>query len=503
VLAPIKVPLVVGRGLAYDIAPYTGRPADLTLTPHGEGARHGQIWLQNIGFGFLIVGQVDGARPEFPRNKNLILEKDHVEIWLADGKDPDLPPIGWGNQFGETTLPHGADSCAEWAHKGLAPDTSPAEKRCRTWADDQVHYRTYLRRLFVRQWLVTPDYAVESFATPAFDQITKRFASDKPGSEEVPTPLNPAEGLQMWINNGKNSVGYTFEILIPFTSFPPLSATDLRDLRLLVDVLNPAPKGKQSAAYSTSSPSRIWAKPETFNAIRFDPPQQFHLTPCDLPLAAPDKYGDAHPAWFVPKANPAFDFEADAFFLVNQGMGYQYEPDALSPVAHPVHFFWHGIAESEWICGPHLAYRRHDNAVTFDVGVDEEGFDAHRLPGGDLLIKVGPRVYGSEFGSGQCGACPRTELRILRLGADSKAREMLALGGIIDTGAEKSQDFTLSPDWSRVVQYDEAEMDENGNPGLWSSTTWCGGESGYAQCDHQDNVAPPDPPVLKELRNGD
>jgi hypothetical protein len=125
------------------------------------------------------------------------------------------------------------------------------------------------------------------------------------------------------------------------------------------------------------------------------------------------------------------------------------------------------------------------------------------LPGGDLLIKVGPRVYGSEFGSGQCGACPRTELRILRLGADAKAQEMLHLGGIVDNGSGASQDFSLSRDWSLVVQYDEGAMDDQGKSAPWSANTWCRGEAAYAQCNHEDDVQPPNPPVLKELRTAD
>jgi hypothetical protein len=506
--APIKVPQVLHRGFQNSITPYTDRPADLTLTPHGQGARRGDVWIQNVGIGLLVVGRVDGERPDFPRNQNLILAKDHVELWLADGKDPDLPPLGWGNQFDQVALPNGADSCADWATHGAsetpaAPAAAGAEKRCRTWAETQARYRPFLKRLFVRQWLVTPDYAVESFATPAFDEIAAHFASDKPDSEEVPTALKPADQLQMWFGHGRDQTGYTFEILIPYTAFPPLSTTNLSDLRLLVDVFNPPPAGNGVVAYSTSSLARIYAKPDTFNALRLDPPQQFQLTPCDMPLAAKDKYGDTHAAWFIPKADPGMGVDSDAFILVNDGSGYQYEPDALSPVARPVHFFWHGIGGSEWVCGPYLSYRNSEQSLSFDLSVDEDGFDARRLPGGDLLIKVGPRVYGSEFGSGTCGACPRTELRILRLGADQRPLQMLRLGGIIDNGAGASQDFALARDWSRIVQYDQPGLDDQGKPGPWSSTAWCRGESTYGQCDHQDNVEPPDPPALKELRNSD
>ena len=64
---PIKVPLIPNRGLG---TPYTDRPPDITLVPHGPDARQGQIWVHNVGDGLLIVGQVDGDPPDFPRNKN-------------------------------------------------------------------------------------------------------------------------------------------------------------------------------------------------------------------------------------------------------------------------------------------------------------------------------------------------------------------------------------------------------------------------------------------------
>jgi len=52
-----------------------------------------------------------------------------------------------------------------------------------------------------------------------------------------------------------------------------------------------------------------------------------------------------------------------------------------------------------------------------------------------------------------------------------KIHEMLQLGGVIDTGTGVSQDFTVSPDWAQVVQYDQQELTELGKPEAWSSTT--------------------------------
>ncbi len=134
--------------------------------------------------------------------------------------------------------------------------------------------------------------------------------------------------------------------------------------------------------------------------------------------------------------------------------------------------------------------------------VGEEGFDAKRLPENTLLIKSGPRVYGSEFGSGQCGACPRMEMRIFAVNQDFKLYKALDLGGIIDTNGQ-SEDFSLTNDWARVTQFLEAQQTDAGEAGLWSSTTWCLKHLEYEKCEEKQNVQSPSPPLLQELRNPD
>jgi hypothetical protein len=263
------------------------------------------------------------------------------------------------------TLPNGADSCADWAKQSVSENKQAMEKKCRRWVDLESRYRPYFKRLFVRQYLVTPDYAVESFATPAYAEIIAHFASDRPGNDEIPALVKPHSHLQMWPGAGKDRVGYTFAIMIPFLDFPPLSATELRDLRLLVDVFNPPEPGKKIGAYSTSSPTRVYGNPATFNLLHFDPPHRFHLTPCDLPLSGPDEYGKLHEAWFVPGTDEEFEFESDALVVANDGGGYADGPEALSPIAHPAHYFWHAIAAGEWVCGPHLSYRKGESDAVF------------------------------------------------------------------------------------------------------------------------------------------
>jgi hypothetical protein len=504
--SPIIVPEIHPTVIGGSINEYVQSPPDINLLPHGQGARAGRLWVRNIGNGLLIVGDIEGGAPEFPRNKNLLLSKDHIEVWLAAASDVDMPDIGWGNQFGETLLPKGAESCPDsirkWSGKPDALKT--AESKCREWVMTQQHYRPLFSRLFARQWLLTPDYAIESFATPAYNEITAKFASDLPrNQEEVPKALMPHGSPKIWLQPSVK--GYTFQILIPYVFFPPLPALEVQDLRVLVDVFRPAPPGKKMGPYSTSSPARMWGKPETFNNLRLDPPRTFDLTPCNMPLKGADAYRDMQDAWFIPKSGQEWEYESDAFLVVNGSGGYRYDPDGLSPVIRPLHYFWHNVSPGEWVCGPQLTYKNGKQLETFEETVAEEGFDTRRAQNGDLLVKVGPRVYYSEFGSGQCGACPRTDIRIFGLTRDMKIYQALELGDFMGAGPDspQSQDFEITADWSQVTVYDQAPDDEDGSPGSWSSTAWCLRDSAYEECRKKDDVQPPDPPLLKELRPGD
>jgi hypothetical protein len=485
-------PTVIGGS----INEYTSAPPDIILSPQGEGARRGRLWIRNIGKGLLIAGDIEGGPPDFPRDKDSLLAKDHVEIWLTAGVAPVLPPIGWGHQFGENTLPEGADSCAD----DLEPprDSSPeALQACREWAAKQQKYRRYFQRLFLRQWLLAPDYTIESFAAPAYEEIASRFAS----KEEIPQALKPRGTPKFW--HSPSAKGYTFQILIPYGIFPPLPSLDLRDLRLLVDVFGAATAGKKMGAFSGSSPARVWARPETFNMLRIDPPRVFHMTPCDLPLNGTDIYGNVRDAWFIPPEEQKGEYESDAFLIVNGAAGYRYEPAGLSPVIRSIHDFWISVSPGEWICGPPLTHKKDNQMTAFEQRVGAEGLATHRLPNGDLLVKDGPSVSYSEFGSGECGGCPYTDLTIYRLASDNKFYKVLQLGEIISGrgSAPADQDFTVSPDWSQITEYDYylGQDDGKGDTGSWSSTTYCLKDSHYEKCGERSAVVPPNPRTLKEL----
>lgn len=248
-----------------------------------------------------------------------------------------------------------------------------------------------------------------------------------------------------------------------------------------------------------------------------DPPVNYRLTPRNLPLRGLDRREElsedepSHPAWSVPEHESGSSYESEAFILINDIDSSRYEPGGLSPGVRQTHYFWNSVGPEEWVCGPPLSYREHSEVASFPYGVSKEGFSTKRLPDGDLLIKTGPRVYNWES-QAQCGACPYAELKIFDLRKDGKIFGALSLGDRMDgpcPGCLLSQDFTTSPDWSEITQYDE-KADENSEPSPWSSTTYCltvdtkqyeTSVHVYKPCGHKDNVQPPNPPVLKELRD--
>lgn len=506
---PVVVPEFHPSSIGDGIYLYKDLPADLTLIPKEAGGRNGRLWIRNIGSALLIAGQLDGETPDFPRNKSQILAKDHVEVWLATVPDVSMPPIGWGNQFGEQLLPKGPDSCAEWIKdSGDASSQAESEKKCRAWAAEQQQYRSAFRKLFVRQWLLTPDYAIESYATPAFELITSKYASDQAAYKaEIPQALKPKGNVQMWYSPMNGGHGYTFQITIPYTAFPPANTLDLENLWLMVDVFNPAPQGKKMGAYSSSSPLRAFGKPETFNQLQLKPRRSFRVAPCEGGLEGADKYGEKHSGWFVPQHDQfvlGSEFESETFIIVNEANGYAYSPVGLSPIVRPHHHFWRSVGENQWVCGPDLAYQKGTDSRHYKEVVAEEKFDVKALTDGTLLVKSGPEVYYSEFGSGQCGACPRYDLEIFAIDKTLNLSEALSLGGVVQ-GDNDAVDISVNRDWSEVVEYKEQGTDTanaNDNP-LWSATTYCLNAAKYTKCGEKKAVQPPDPPVLKELRDSD
>ena len=468
-----------------------GVPQTVNLIPHAEGARSGHLWIGNTGQSLRIVGEVDGNAPLWPQSANSILAKDHVEVWVAGPADVELPPIGWGDQFEQHELAD-ANGCSGVPSTPAPQVDVAAQERCRGWFTEQEKYRSLFKRLFVRQWLLAGGISEESYATPAYGVVSAKYAGDRL------VVLKPQGEVRFRADSRAGKPGYIFEIDIPYSSFPPLNTLQLSELRLLVDVFSRAPQGGRYGPFSSTSATRAYGKLGTFNLLRFDPAHMFELSPCGDKLQGADIYRNMQPAWFIPRVNSDHPYQADAFLIVNETHGYQYAPgNAVSPTVRPVHFFWRGIGATEWVCGPQLTYRLGNTIREFGSTVSEEGFDARRTTDGKLLIKEGPEVWWSEFRSGQCGACPRMQLKILALDANLNLITLLDIGETIGGGyLPSSGDIAVSPDWSQVVEYQQDEKQ------AWSSVTYCLKSGLYTQCNRKVDVKPPEPPVIRQKLGG-
>lgn len=468
-----------------------GVPAVVHLIPHGNGARNGHVWVGNTGQSIRIVGEVDGEAPDWPKDRPSFLSKDHVEVWLAGVSDVKMPPIGWGDQFGEQQLDD-LKRCSD-LHSYQGPEhNAEAQQNCRDWFETQQEYRAIARRLFLRQWLLAENLSVESYATPAYGIISTKYAGDDLAI------LKPQGDVRFHAEQRSGKPGYIFEVDIPYSSFPPINTLQLSELRVMVDVFRAAPPGRREGPFSTTSAARADGKPDTFNVLRLDPPRVFELSPCGSKLEGTDAYGKVHAAWFIPKVTSGDSYQADAFLIVNEAHGYQYEPEeTVSPTVRPIHFFWHKIGTAEWACGPALTYRGGNTIREYGGEVSQEGFEARRTPDGRILIKEGPWVWHSEFGSGQCGACPRMKLKVMTLDSNLNLITLLDLEDRIGGPPEPSSgDITVSPDWSQVEKFEQTGPDKEHL--TWSSVMFCLKSGRYTECGRKVGVKPPDPPVIRQ-----
>jgi hypothetical protein len=189
---------------------------------------------------------------------------------------------------------------------------------------------------------------------------------------------------------------------------------------------------------------------------------------------------------------------AEGFALDNFRGGYAYEPTGLSPEVRPSKFFWKEPAPGEYICGPALRYYQAGKGTDLTLGVgkekrqegmDQDGFNVKRLPGGPLLIRDGPHTTWSKFGSGECGACPRPELVIYSLDENLKLSELLQIYDVVGNEI-LDMDIQISPDWSRVGVYREKE-------GTWEDEFYCLKDRSYVKCGAAAHTPPPLPRTLK------
>ena len=512
----VRVPSISQKDLARASEDIYATPPTLNLLPHSPQAHDGKIWLRSADDGLHVWGKVEADEQSFhwPQQKSEMLSSDHIEVWLATSPDVSVPEIGYGNQFGAQELGSIKD-CAEQAdpHTGEA---GSGAKDCERWYNEQLRYRQYLRRLFVRQWLIA------GFAYPGKDRLFEDFASTAYAGlkanffpENLPKALEPKfdDGVTVEIDTERQpetrrsatgttykynrQTGYHFHLLIPYRAFPPAQQLKLADLYLMVDVFSSASTIHKMGDYSSTAVMRQWGQPATFNHLRLAVPRTFSVTPCEYELEQQDLYDKSYASWFFPKQSVADTDLRSTFALINPAQGYMYAPAGVSPEIAPANYFWKQPANGSVVCGPDLAWRNGSTITRTKFNLDEERFETKTLPDGWTLIRSGPTASTvSPFGSGECGSCPVMDFNVFAISPQGEVTSTL---GIHENLQPSEADLTIAPDWKQIILYRETV--DPAQTGPWTSTTFCLEGHAYKQCGESKQTQPPEPPHFKEFRN--
>lgn len=272
--------VVLPRNLLIDgeIREWESIPPTFVLNKYQPNSRDGLVWIGQTSKGLVIAGKVYGNKPRWPKAPDKMAVSDHIEVWLADRNDLELPLIGWGNQFGYETLATEKD-CDKTEAETTRKSKDDAVKECRAWFAAQVNYRKTLRKLFVRQWQIAPDMAVETYSSPAFlsfdETLRKKLHLLEPSG-------SPAVKVR---ESAGREHAYTFELLIAWTAFPPLKPLRLSDTRIMVDVFSPGVGERKYGDFSSTAPHRKYGRPDTFNTLKLEP-VEYYLTPCKYDVPA-------------------------------------------------------------------------------------------------------------------------------------------------------------------------------------------------------------------------
>lgn len=488
--APVKVPDAT-PDFRYFLDHFREEPATFPLVATGEGAHIGKIWVRKLGEGLAIVGHVDGPLPSFPTTNDTLVTGERVEIWLSQQPNPHFPAMGWGNQHGDVELADDS-ACPAALHMQNDPDAREI-RACREWFQQQLEYRTQLRRLFTRHWLLAPHLFLETLATPAHEQIGSADID-----HDVLAALMPKAGPFFGFDRAVSD-GYDFHILIPWHALPPIDTADLKDLYLMVEVIGP------NGAVSTTTPGHT-ADFSTFSRIHFEHPQHYEISPCHYPAIGRSFFDRALPGYFLPTDD---GIVAKTFVLENDRRGYMDEAGGVSPNLTPTTFFSKPLQQGGSVCGPLLRIQTTGEPVdltmkpakeTLPIIVEQDSMDVLELPEG-LLVRNGPRVSTSRFGAGACGMCSRAELEIYSVDKSMRATEQVHIYDIIDPSvAVDDADLQIAKDWNRVGYYRHQQGKDPATGAQrdefeWDGQFYCRKDLTYTKCGENPAI-PSDPRTL-------
>jgi len=449
------------------------------LTAFPEPGRAGSIRIGQDADGLIIHGDVSAPMGSAKRMDTTI------GIWLADGTPAELPPIGWGNQFGPVVPTSIDDPDPPMAQHVQGPHVDPTVWK--PWYRQQIPYRLKVAQLFARHWTITPLSCSEVGATPAFASLTvmERNHLACLSVQDMPTAAFNAADL---------TGAFTVDIHIPWAALPPLRSLTIQDLRCAVDIADGA--NGMNVGHAVIAPGPFFYPSFDASAlipIRLREPRIYRLTADALALSDAITPDDVHIPYICPARDPVLD---RVVVLENTEAGYQYDPDpdARSPIAEEQVVWSKALGASGTLHGPNLVWQQGGTTIRSEFTIDDPGFAWRTEANGDVLVKDGPRQWFSKYGSGLCGLCPRIGIDIYRLSmADHRIIRLLSYEDVVDVDA----DIAVRSDWRQVTGYSYA-WNSDVNAQVWRCTDYLyfDEDSGFRRVDHQLSDEPPNPRAL-------
>lgn len=465
----------------------------LFVIPASETRPAARVWLGVTADGLAVAAVVQTAGGPAtgvpsPRQAALSPAGPLFTLHLATGTPLELPPVGFGNQFGFETL-QSEDECVPLTAGG-------DQAECRRWFQHQLDYREQLRQLMHRAWEITPSRVRELVSSRALEGLPEE-AREK-ASALVGGALPEASWSQV------PGSGQAFEILIAWDAFPPVEGLELKQLRFAFEV-GAAPGTVDEVSYKV---------------LDLAMPRRYSLTPCRYGLqnvlidngpgiARRPTSSDAR---YLIQPGSSLDVRS-VWVLDHETRGYLYfpEPTTLAPALYQATFFAHELGDDHWLCGPVIAaatssevsetieLTRSGGALGnagADLILDSAEVHVRELPDGAFLVTEGPLVYYSAYGSGQCGACPRVSLEVYRLEREGLRLTPLFAYRTVDpwAGADEAGIEVQVSAAQDTISIWEWHAQTDTEAGRWSLERHCldPGLDGYGLCEQSDTVPQPE-----------
>ena len=387
-----------------------------------------EVWLAFDAEGLVIAGRIRDDVDWTARPDSDFLRSDHLRVRLAID-EPDLPEIGFGNQFGNFTV-HDATDC----HQSDVHDAAA----CVQWLEETHAYRRELAARFQVDVVFSAQHA-------------RRVTRSAVGT------TGPAVAMK------RTAGGYTFEARLE--SMPLVRREEIDRLHVLIDAVDNDNGQARRETILSSSATALVSDPSTWPVYEVAEPESVvSLRPSILP-------GLLEKGYALQLGLPGLE-ATHALWFENVPVGYQYTPEEQSPALFEIplgdgrelpHVGQGLVLEMDFgDLGNRLFYLKGEGVASMtSTGCAVEPV---ALAGETFFLSRCETLH-SPYGSGMCGACPAYDWSVTALRDDV----FVAIAGGFFSSAPYGDgiSFGSSADGStigfRSVQYDDETDEESWN----------------------------------------